>query len=160
MGPPSGYSFAIPTNPRAGQLGVITSSLQGSYDRLIDPDTLDYVRDGVGGWVHTADSRSTVLIGLSSVLNGSPYDPEDGTQIDERRTLGDLSSPDFIAAETVRVLEGFARAGLIANPTVVVRDADGNELTDAQGRLQVETAWSDLAAGSPINTTFNPYQPR
>lgn len=157
---PSGFSFGIPPTPRPAQLGVTTSALQGSQDRLIDPATLDYVRDGRGGWVHTADHRTAVLIGLSVELNRSPYDPEDGTLIAERRAAGDLSSPEFIGAETVRVLEAFARAGILANPVVAIRDEAGAPLLDADGRTIVDTAWIDLASGSPINQTFTPYLPR
>lgn len=153
-----GYSFTIDPAQDQGQPGA--GGQIGIADRLIDPGTLDYVRDGRGGWVHTPDNRSTVLIALSVQLNRSPYDPDDGTMIEERRTQGDLSSPDFIGAETIRVLENLARVGVVANPVVAVRDAAGDPLSDDQGRTQVDTAWIDLASGSPITTTFLPFQPR
>lgn len=157
---PSGFTFSLPAVPRGTQLGATTSALQGSQDRLIDPRTLDFVRDGAGGWVHTADNRTTVLIALSVELNASPYDPDDGTLIAARRAAGDLSSPEFIGAETVRVLEGLARAGVLAAPIVSIRDAAGDPLVDDLGRTIVDTAWIDLASGSPINETFTPYLPR
>src|SRR3954468_2151305 len=97
----SGLSF-VPTE-RALQLGLTPATLPGALDRVIDPRTLDYVRQPDGTWAETADSRTIVFIALSVRLGGSIWDPQDGTTIASIRERGEPASPDIILADTQRV---------------------------------------------------------
>lgn len=150
-----GFSF-VPGGRALALLGVTPSSITGGLDRLIDPTTRDYVRDGAGGWVETADSRTIMLGALSIELGASPFDPDHGTAIAQRFRDGTLTEMEFVQAETVRVGEDLAREGILSDLVVTIRDELGRPLVDESGRNVVHTSWRDLASGSPIDQTFTP----
>lgn len=135
-------------------LGLTPAALPGSLDRVIDPKTLDYVRLPDGTWADTADSRTIVLIALSVRLNGSPWDPEDGTQLAAMRERGQSISPELALAETQRVGTALTRDGILSRFTASVRTAAGTNRVDALGRLSILCNWHDLASGSPVNLVY------
>lgn len=154
----SGFTFV----PGIGGTPIEALSIQAAsaasdgVDRVLDPVTLDYVRTENGEWAETADNRTTVLIALSIRLGESPYDPDQGTSIARRLMTGQAVTPEFLQAETVRVGEQLARAGVLSDLRVTVRDQDKRPLRDSAGRLAVKTEWRDLSSGSPVATTFAP----
>lgn len=154
------YSFVVPQTAVTRKLGLTPQSVAGSLDRVIDPATGDYLRDTHGVWLHTADSRTVVLIALSTRLNRSAYHPQRGTLVQDRQQEGTLSGMGFVEAETLRVLQGLESEGHISQPSVSTRDDQGRQLRDADGVPIVQTYWRDLASGSPLNATFRPYNPR
>lgn len=146
----SEFSF-VPGGGSASALGQIVGTGASHTDMLIDPVTLDYVRTSDGAWAETADSRTEMMIELELELGASPFDPDDGTTIAARRRDGDPITPDEVEAEALRVCERKQRQGVIADFSVTVRDAAGNLLRDAAGRLVVSLRWRDLASGSPVD---------
>lgn len=154
----SGFSFA--PSPGGSPLSSLSLSQPNrnsdGIDRLLDPVTLDYVRTANGEWAETADNRTTVLIALSIHLGESPFDPDQGTDFAARIKSGAGLSPEFLQAETVRVGQDLARAGILSDLRVTVRDVDDRPLRDQTGRLAVKTEWRDLSSGSAATTTFTP----
>lgn len=154
----SGFSFVpSPGGTPLSELHLNTPTpVSDGIDRLLDPVTLDYVRTPNGEWAETADNRTTVLIALSVRLGTSPYFPDQGTSISERLSSGQVITPEFIQAETLRVGEQLARAGVLSDLRVTVRDFQNTPLRDQAGRLAVHTEWRDLSSGSPVPLTFSP----
>lgn len=154
----SGFSFVPPIG--GTPLSALSFNAPGrsssGIDRLIDPITRDYVRTDNGEWAETADNRTTVLIALSLRIGESPFDPDQGTAIAARIKGGIGNSPEFLRAETERVGAQLARAGVLADLRVTVRDDDGVALRDQAGRLAVRLEWRDLSSGSPATITFAP----
>lgn len=130
--------------------------INGGKDRLIDPETRDYVRTADGKWKDVADSRTAMLIALSVELGASPFDPSHGTVIAQRLRDGTLNSPDLLQAETIRVGSALAEEGIISDLVVAVRDDAGEPLVDEKGRFVVKSAWTDVAAGTSLNSSFTP----
>lgn len=153
----SGFSFVPPgTGSAIAALSLNPPSGNSSgIDRLIDPVTLDYKRTDNGEWAETADNRTTVLIAFSVHLGSSPFDPDHGSEIAKRLRDGGLT-PEFLRAETVRIGEFLARAGVLSDLQVTVRDPDGRPLRDDNGALSVMVQWRDLSSGSPATTIFTP----
>lgn len=137
----SGYSF----------VGDGASSVP--LDQLIDPITGDYVRNDVGEWTETADSRTTMLLMIEIEFGGSPFDPSDGTSLKERIRAGDPITPEEVREETLRIGQVLESAGILTDLEVAVRDPSGAVLRDRAGRLVVQTSWRDLASGSPVDLT-------
>lgn len=152
----SGFSFVPGGMSLAALDPTGASGLGGQLDQLIDPNTLDYVRNDVGEWAETADTRTAMLLMLELELGASPFDPQDGTVLAERRRLGDPITPEDIRAETLRAASILQAAGLISDLDVQVRDSAGRVLRDQSGRLVVSLDWRDLASGSPVSLAFQP----
>jgi hypothetical protein len=150
----SGFDFAPPTGrpgtPLAA-LGATEAGDPGQLDMLLDPGTLDYVRTTDGEWAETADSRTLMMIMLELEHQASPFDPQDGTTIAERRRNGDPVTPEEVEAEVLRIGDVLTKSGTIAELQVRVRDADGNIQRDSSGRFVVALFWRDLASGSPVD---------
>lgn len=157
---PFGSGFSFVPGPGGVALSSLdatpASGLAGQLDQLIDPNTLDYVRNDVGEWAETADTRTAMLLMLEIEHAASPFDPADGTVFKERARAGDPVSPDDIRAETLRAAGVLQAAGLIADLEVSVRDAQGDVLRDQSGRLAVSLSWRDLASGSPVDLILSP----
>lgn len=149
----SGLSF-VPAGRSLASLGVTPPSITGGLDRLIDPVTKDYVRTDTGEWAETQDSRTIMLIAMSVELGASPFDPDDGTTINQQRRAGGTLRPEFLQAEAVRVGARLAALGVLSDLEVQVRDAEGNVLVDSAGIAVVKMRWRDLASGSPIDAAF------
>jgi len=149
----SGYSF-VPTALIRSSLGLGFNRLVDGRDRLLDPNTLDYVRTANGEWVETQDSRTVFLIAMSVRLGQSPYDSEHGTGIAEQRVSGALTSPEYLQAETVRVGTELGLEGYLTELTVTVRDEDGQPFYDERGALVVKARWRDLGSGGFVEETF------
>lgn len=148
----SGFDFAPEVRPGTplAALGATGAGNPGQLDQLIDPATLDYVRDG-GEWAETADSRTLMMDMLELELGSSPFDPGDGTTIAARRREGAPVTPEEVEAEVLRVGDILTRSGTIADLEVSVRDANGDVLRDSSGRFVVALSWRDLASGSPVD---------
>lgn len=146
----SGFSF-VPGSGTPPVLGQIVGSAPTLTDMLIDPVTLDYVRNAAGEWAETADSRTLMMIALELELGASPFDPQDGTTIAARRRDGDPVTPDEIEAEALRVGDQFQREGVIADFSATVRDAADRVLRDSSGRLIASLSWRDLASGTLVD---------
>lgn len=157
---PFGSGFSFVPSPEGSPLSELQfntpNRASSGIDRLVDPITLDYVRTDNGEWAETADNRTTVLIALSIPIGESPYDPDQGTAIAARVRSGAGISPEFLRAECERVGAQLARAGVLSDLRVTVRDEGGRALRDATGRLAVLLEWRDLSSGSPATTTFTP----
>lgn len=157
---PFGSGFSFVPAPGGSPLSSLSFNApapsSSGIDRLIDPVTLDYVRTDNGEWAETADNRTTVLIALSIRLGASPFDPDQGSSIADRIESGFGLDPEFLKAETERVMSQLARAGILGDLQVTVRDADGDALRDQTGRLAAKVEWRDLSSGSPATTTFTP----
>lgn len=132
------------------------TSIGGLFDQLIDPNTLDYVRNDIGEWAETADTRTAMLLMLEIEHAASPFDPADGTVFKQRRRAGDPITADDVRAETLRAAGVLQAAGLISDLEVDVRGSDGQLFRDLAGRLVVRVAWRDLASGSPVDIAFQP----
>jgi hypothetical protein len=151
----SGFSFVPAGTSLLASLGATPAGdLVGHGDQLINPVTLDYVRTENGEWAQTYDSRTIVLIALSTRVSESPFDPDHGTNIGQLQETGDLVSPEMIQSETIRIGTDLTDEGVISDLLVRVRDDKGKPLTNEAGAQIVETSWRDLASGSPINSTF------
>jgi hypothetical protein len=153
----SGFSFVPPIGgtPIGGSFINPPSRESNGIDRLIDPVTLDYVRTEDGQWAETADNRTSVLIAFSIALGSSPFDPDHGSQIADRLKDGGLT-PEFLRAESVRIGEQLARAGILSDFQVTVRGPDKEPIRDQAGNLSVLLRWRDLSSGSPATTAFTP----
>lgn len=151
----SGFSFVPGPGPGGTSLSSLNATpaggLAGQLDQLIDPNTGDYVRNDIGEWAETADSRTTMYLMLELELGGSPFDPGDGTSIKALQRDGDPVTPETIRAETLRAGAVLQAAGILTDLEVSVRDANGELLRDQSGRLLVRTSWRDLASGSPVD---------
>lgn len=149
----SGFSFV----PGPGGLSLSdlnptpSGGLSGAIDQLINPTTGDYVRNDVGEWVETADSRTTMLLMLSIELGACPFDPDDGTEIPRLLRDGDPVTPETTRSETLRAAGILQADGIISDLDVQVRDSGRAVLRDATGRMMVRTSWRDLASGSPVD---------
>jgi hypothetical protein len=148
----SGLSFLPARSPSS--VGATPATLTGGLDRLIDPNTGDYVRTPNGEWVETQDSRTIFLIAMSVELGTSPFDPDHGTGIAAQRRAGLQLSATYLQAETVRVGQDLANEGILSDLLVQTADPTGKQLRDHTGRVAVRTQWRDLASGSPIDSTF------
>jgi hypothetical protein len=157
---PFGSGFSFVPSPSGTPLALLSlnppSRHSDGIDRLIDPITLNYVRTENGEWAETADNRTTVLIALSIRVGESAFDPDQGTSFGRRRQNGQGLSPEVLQAEIVRVGEDLARAGILSELAVAVRDQDGLPLRDDAGRLVAQLQWRDLSSGSPATATFAP----
>jgi hypothetical protein len=155
----SGFSFVPDAGGGLAALQFNAPNIHASgVDRLLDPNTLDYVRTENGEWAETADNRTTVLIALSVRHGRSPYDPDQGSTIAERIESGFGLTPEYLRSETERVMSGLERNGILSGTVVTTRDLDGAPLRDSAGRLAVKLDWRDLSSGSPAvtTTTFSP----
>lgn len=144
---------AVPNTPttRAQMGGALT-------DQLLDPVTLDYVDDGEGGWLETADSRTMVMIQLEKMLGRSITAPEDGTMIREWFELGDPVTPALVAAEVTRAMRLLELAGLISDFAIRIADDNGEDLVDDNGRFSPVLTWTDRATGNPVDLTYAPFE--
>lgn len=158
--PPSGTSSSglsfVPSGFQLAQLSPTPSTIAGGLDRLIDPDTGDFVRTADGQWAETQDSRTIFLIRMNVHLGKSPFNPQHGTAIAERKALGLPLTPEFLQAETVRVGTELTNEGVLTDMVVVVRDAQGRPLRNKAGRQVVQVQYRDLSSGSPVDQTFTP----
>lgn len=152
---PFGSGFSFVPGPGGVSLSDLdptpAGGLAGSMDQLINPTTGDYVRNDVGEWVETADTRTTMLLMLSIELDACPFDPGDGTTIGSLLRDGDPVTPETVRSETERAAGILQSDGLIADLEVRVRDDANNILRDSAGRLLVRTSWRDLASGTPVD---------
>lgn len=154
----SGFSF-VPGGGGSGAGGsslamlnaTSSSGLAGQLDQLIDPNTGDYVRNDIGEWAETADSRTSMFLMLEIELGASPFDPGDGTTIKTRLRDGDPVTPEEIQAETLRAGAVLQAAGILTDLEVSVRDASGRLLRDQSNQPVVRTSWRDLCSGSPVD---------
>lgn len=157
---PFGSGFSFVPGPGGFSLSSLDATagggLAGQYDQLINPTTLDYVRNDVGEWAETADTRTTMLLMLELELGASPFDPQDGTTIKAKLRDGDPVTPEELRAETLRAAGILQSAGLITDLAVTVRDSANQVLRDQSGRTLVRVDWRDLASGSPVDLVLQP----
>jgi len=157
---PFGSGFSFVPAPGGSPLSALSFNApnpsSSGIDRLIDPNTLDYVRTDNGEWAETADNRTTVLIAFSIPLGASPYDPDQGSTIKERIKSGLGLSPEYLRSESERIGGQLARAGVLTDLQVTTRDADKVPLRDQGGRQAVRLEWRDLSSGSPATINFSP----
>lgn len=149
----TGPTSAVPNTPttRKQMGGALT-------DMLLDPITLDYVDDGEGGWVETADSRTMVMIQIEKELGRSVTAPGDGTMIREWFANGDPVTPDLVEAEVTRTMRLLERDGILTDFAMQIADENGADLVDGDGRFTPQLSWTDRATGNPVDLTYAPFE--
>lgn len=121
------------------------------WDLAFDPITLDFIRDGVGGWEQTTTSDTAILNQLTCHWDRWWADPDVGSRIFER----DLFTADpaaLVEAETRRALQLLIDEDLIADLRVTAVEV-------AAGRVDVRTMYRLVATGQDVEALlpiFNP----
>lgn len=152
LGSPPGASSGIFVS-NSVPTPTVRTRLGGLYDQLLDPMTLDFIDTPDGEWEETADSRTIVLIMLEMRLGRSYSAPNDGTRIHELLEDGEPVTVSTVEAECRRAMGILQNAGDITDFSMVSTDDDGNPRVDNRGRFSPELRYTDLASGSPVDTS-------
>lgn len=121
---------------------------RGAYDWRIDPKTLDFVDDDIGGWQESSDSQAAVMFQLECDYLAWWGDPHQGTRY--RTILRNGGKLLDIEDDTRRAMQLLVNDGRISDLNVA---SDRDE----SGRGVIVLAYTDRLSGRRVEESFVPF---